>query len=398
MNPAFIDIALERMIFGSLILLSLLIAGILAAGFAYLMAIMARTKKRETMAYDMTTLEIQMPKDNEVKIDAAEQMFASFATLKKSKGWFSFADVDEALVFEIVAKKADIRFYISAPTKIVDLVEKTVYGYYPTADIKKVDEPNIFSQNGKVAFAAMKLAKDGYKPLRTFKDIPNDTLASVTSALSKMDDDEGAIIQLLIRSSKSKMKDAGKSYIKTTKKNESDPTKATFDTDQKTLEKIGDKVTKPWFDSMIRIVVSAQNEDTADAHLRNITNSFTQFNSEYNELDEAKIWFKGGFMMNFIYKFFPVFELPWAPLTSPLSSEELATLFHFPNKSVETPHITWLKAKSAPVSAEVPTEGGTFVGYGYYRGVRRPINIHKKDRMRHIYIIGKTGVGKSELG
>jgi len=147
MNPSFIDAALERMIFGSLVILSLLIAGLLSAGFAYLMAIMARTKKRENMAYDMTTLEIQMPKDNEVKIDAAEQMFASFATLKKTKGWFSFADIDEALVFEIVAKKADIRFYISAPTKIVDLVEKTVYGYYPTADIKKVDEPNIFSQN-----------------------------------------------------------------------------------------------------------------------------------------------------------------------------------------------------------------------------------------------------------
>ena len=398
MDTSFVDIAMQRLFIVSLFFLGLALAVFLTIGFVYLMIIYIRLKKRENMALEMTTIEIMLPKENEIKIDAAEQMFASFSSLKKSHGWFSFMEVDDVLAFEIVGKKSEIRFYVSAPNKIVDLVEKTIYGYYPQADIKKVDEPNIFSENGNVAYAAMKHeSREAYMPLKTYKEIPSDSLASLTSALSKMDDEEGAMIQILIKASDSKLKKAGKSYIKDTKKNEADPTKAKFETDQRTLERIGEKVSKPWFETMIRIVVSAKNQDTADAILRNIKNGFGQFDGESNHLSEAKIWFKGGFMMNFIYKFFPVYQLPWAKLTSELSSDELASMFHFPNKTVETPHLQWLKARSAPVSSEVPTTGGTFLGYGYYRGVRRPINVHLRDRMRHMYIIGKTGVGKSEL-
>jgi FAD/FMN-containing dehydrogenase len=38
------------------------------------------------------------------------------------------------------------------------------------------------------------------------------------------------------------------------------------------------------------------------------------------------------------------------------SSEELATIFHFPNKTVETPHIHWVTSKKAPAPAEIKTE------------------------------------------
>ena len=84
------------------------------------------------------------------------------------------------LAFEIVAKKADIRFYVSVPNKIVDLVEKTIYGFYPSADILHVDEPNIFSENGKVAHGAM-ITKEqtGYLPLKTYRDIPKNIVHEV---------------------------------------------------------------------------------------------------------------------------------------------------------------------------------------------------------------------------
>ncbi|OGK14228.1 hypothetical protein A3H80_00805 [Candidatus Roizmanbacteria bacterium RIFCSPLOWO2_02_FULL_37_19] len=37
------------------------------------------------------------------------------------------------------------------------------------------------------------------------------------------------------------------------------------------------------------------------------------------------------------------------------------------------------------------------MGHGHYRGVRRPVHVLLEDRRRHVYIIGKTGVGKSVL-
>ncbi|MBI4009184.1 DUF87 domain-containing protein, partial [Candidatus Roizmanbacteria bacterium] len=377
-----------------------LVAGLSAAGltllFMYLLIIFFRLKKREQISLEMVTLEIKTPKDNEIKIDVAEQMFGSFSSLKKS-GWFSMFDLDDVLAFEIVGKKADIRFYVSAPSRIIDLVEKTIYSYYPSADIKKVDEPNIYSEGGKIAYGALITKDYPYMPLKVFKDLPSDSLAAVTSALSKMGDDEGAMVQILIRPAESKWKKQGKSYVSSTKKTEANPEKATFKTDPKVLEKIDDKSAKSGFQTAIRFVVSANSKELAGMHVRNIKNAFTQLNSDLNSFKGARIIFKGGFMINFIYKFFPVIELPFAKSISILSSEELGTVFHFPNKTVETPHIQWLKAKTGPVPAEVPQSGGTFIGKGYYRGLKRPVTIGFEDRRRHVYIIGKTGVGKSVL-
>ena len=35
----------------------------------------------------------------------------------------------ETIAFEVIGKKAEIRFYVSAPNRIIDLIEKTIYGY-----------------------------------------------------------------------------------------------------------------------------------------------------------------------------------------------------------------------------------------------------------------------------
>ena len=396
MDPIAVQGITDRLVTFILALIAALSAGGLTFILMYLAIIFLRLKKREQISLEMVTLEVKTPKDNEIKIDVAEQMFASFSSLKKS-GWLSAFDLDDVLAFEIVGKKADIRFYVSAPSRIIDLVEKTIYSYYPSADIKKVDEPNIFSEDGKVAFGALFAKGYPYMPLKLFKDLPSDSLAPLTSALSKMGDDEGAMMQILIRPAGSNWKKMGKSYVASTKKTEANPEKATFKTDPKVLDKIDEKSSKPGFETAIRFVVSAKTKETANIHIRNIKTAYSQLNSDLNNLKGARILFKGGFMINFIYKFFPVFELPFSKSISILSSDELATMFHFPNKTVETPHIQWLKAKTGPVPAEVPQAGGTFLGYGYYRGSKRSVHIGLDDRRRHMYIIGKTGTGKSEL-
>ncbi|MBI2051470.1 type IV secretion system DNA-binding domain-containing protein [Candidatus Roizmanbacteria bacterium] len=387
---------LERLITFVLALFAAAAAGALTLVLIYLVVIYFRLKKREEQSLEMVTVEVRLSKDNEIKIDAAEQMIASFASLKKS-GWTSFLDVDDTIAFEIVGKKADIRFYVSAPAKIIDLVEKTVYGYYPQAEIHRADEPNIFSEDGKVAYAALVQKDYAFMPFKTYKDLPTDPLAAITSALSKLGEGEGTILQVLIRPAASKWKKRGKSYVSHTKKSESDPEKATFKTDPKTLEKIEDKASKSSFDTAVRVVVSSKSPQTANVHLRNIITSMAQFNGDLNNLKKSRIVFKGGFMLNFVYKFFPVLETPFFKSTSVFSADEVASIFHFPNKTVETPHIQWLKSKTAPVSSEVLAEGGVYIGDGFYRGVRRPIHIGLEDRRRHIYIIGKTGVGKSIL-
>ncbi len=355
-----------------------------------------RHRGREERSVDSVLLQIALPRNNETKIDAMEQVFSSLYTIKKG-GWKQNFGVQPAISFELIAKQEDIRFYVWCPKKLQDLVEKQINGGFPEAEIKEVPEIDIFRETGKVAYKALQLSKANYLPLKTFKDLATDPLSTITSTLAKMGPNEAASIQILISPAEGTWQKSGSKFISETKKQESDPEKARFSTSAKTLEAVESKVTKPGFETSIRIAVVSESADIAKSHLDNIVSAFGQFASDTNLLKKRKILNKGAFMEDFLYRYQPMFNIPTTGNRhSILNSEELATIFHFPNKQITTPHIFWLNAKTAPAPAQIPTEG-LFLGNSTYRGITRPVFISDEDRMRHVYIIGKTGTGKSEL-
>ena len=372
-----------------------------AALFFYVLSIWFKNRKRHRESLDSTLLQVTLPRDNEIKIDAAEQFFSSFAGLRKS-GRFSFLKLQPHLTFEIVGLPQDIRFYVNTPNKYRDMVEKQINGSYPDAEIKVVEENqaregyiigneyNIFSKEGKVAFASLKLKSSNYLPVKAYKDLPVDPLSSISSVLAKMTEGEGAAIQFVVSPADSSWKSQGRRYISKVKKAEANPETAKYSADPKELEAIENKISKAGFNVVVRIAVSSSTSEAAEAHLNNIVSVFEQFKGS-NSFTKNKHRLKGLFINDFIYRFQPMWDQ-----TSVLSSEELATVFHFPNKSITTPHIFWLNSKRAPAPAAIP-ESGLFLGRSTYRGLSKNVYMGRDDRRRHMYVIGKTGVGKSEF-
>mgnify|MGYP001581383127 CR=1 FL=1 len=367
---------------------------ILIAG-AFLGLLFFRNRDREERSIDSVLLQVAVPKGNEIKIDAMEQLFASLYSIKKG-GWKQkYTSTQPTVAFELVAKQEDIRFYVWTSKKYQDLIEKQIHGAYPDAEILEITEYNIFPENGYVAYKSLQLKKENYYPIKNYKDLPTDPLALLTSALAKMGKGEAAAVQILISPADSTWQKNGSAFISTTKKQESDPEKARYSVASKTLEAVENKISKPGFEVIIRIVCVSENEASADAHLTNIESAFEQFSGELNGFGGRKVHRKGGFVEDFLYRYQPMFHFI-GNRQSILNSEELATIFHFPNKLITTPHLYWLYAKTAPAPALIPTEG-LYLGVSSYRGIKRPVYISNEDRLRHIYIIGKTGVGKSEL-
>ncbi len=378
------------MLMAGILIISILAAG--SFGAVYFYGIWRRAKERHKKSLDSTLLEISLPRDNEIKIDAAEQLFSSFASLKAPKGIFSFAKVGDSITFEIVAKPQDIRFYVGVPRKLQDMVEKQINGAYPDAQIKEVEDYNIFENEGKVAFAGFALKKEAFKPIKTYKDFALDPLSTITATLGKMQEGEAAAVQFVIANAGDTWKKEGRTHVTDKKKQESNPETAKYSTDPKELEAIEQKITKPGFLTFIRVVVTSSSKEAADAHLSNIEGAFTQFTSPYNSFTKVEPkFFKSMLMVDFIYRHLPLFDKGTV-----LTTEELATVFHFPNKSVESPYINWLAARTAPAPANIPTEG-LYIGKSLFRGQEKPVFIGDDDRRRHMYIIGKTGVGKSEF-
>ena len=130
-------------------LVSVLILTVLISGLLFLtgwgLMLWFKWKDREERSLKLVNLLIAVPQDNEVKIDAMEQILNSFASMYKSakiKIFQSFISQPSASL-EIVGTGDDIKFYLSVPEKYQDLIETQIYSVYAGADIKVVEEPNI---------------------------------------------------------------------------------------------------------------------------------------------------------------------------------------------------------------------------------------------------------------
>jgi hypothetical protein len=349
-----------------------------------------RNKNREEVSLSFVLMEIAVPKDNEVKVDAVEQMFSSLFSLKKGGFWQKFKP-QQHLSLEIVGKKEDIRFYVSCHKDNVELVEKLIAGTYSGVQVKQVDEYNIFYKDAAVAFAELSLKNPSFKPIKTYKDLPVDSLASITASMAKFGDNEAAAIQIIISPSESSWSKSGEGYVSKLKKDEANPEKARFKMNPQEMEAIVNKCGKVGFLTSIRMISVAPNEGMAKANLSNLKSTFSQFAGSQNSFSGKKIRFKQMFMMDFLYRY----QNMWGD-NSVLSTDELATVWHLPNKTIDTPHIYWLAAKAAPATGGFP-DSGLWLGRSIYRGQERNIYMGEKDRMRHTYIIGRTGTGKTEL-
>ncbi len=373
-----------------------MVAGMVVLGvMTYLLILWIRWRKREKDSLDLVTLLVVVPNDNEVKIDAMEPIISSLASMYKP----AKPKILQPLLaqrnasLEIVGTKDDVRFYVCVPKKFEDLIEKQIYSVFTGADIRPVEEPNIYSENGRVEYAWLGLKKSSFYPLKTYKEIPTDPLSSITSTLSKLSEGETVAIQLVVSPTDGSWAKAGRSFISGTKKSESNPEKASYKVDAKQLEAIENKCGKQGFETAIRIVSVAPTEEVAKLNLSNIKACFGQFESPWNRLSSRTIRFKYLFMEDYIYKYQVIY---WLKNKTILSTDEIASIYHFPNKTVETPNIYWLKSKKAPAPVESPQEG-MYIGDNLFRGQTKKFCMTQTDRQRHFYIVGQTGVGKSWL-
>lgn len=79
-----------------------------------------------------------------------------------------------------------------------------------------------------------------------------------------------------------------------------------------------------------------------------------------------------------------------------LSPEELAALWHLPHKGFAAQEIQWIDESNVAVPASAVHDlTGAVIGVNVHAGQQTPIVLSDADRAQHVYMVGKTGVGKS---
>jgi hypothetical protein len=150
--------------FTGLIILILFIASLAPFAFIYY----RRYSLREARSLDYAVLWVKPAKFNEVKIEAAEAMFASLAGIYKT-GVEGLVKGQDDIGFEIVARNDEIFFYVTVPLVLKELVEKTIHSYYPESEIIPV--PDYELTEGKyVDLVELSLRAKPFKAIRRFKE------------------------------------------------------------------------------------------------------------------------------------------------------------------------------------------------------------------------------------
>ncbi len=358
-----------------------------------------RKKDRNEKASDGILMEVRVPRNNEVEIGVAEKMFANLYGIGgKGEGLAENFSVNNCVSFEVIGLPGEIRFYVHCPKKFADLVEKQILGSYQDADVSVVSEYNIFAPGSQIEYARLGLDEDSYCPIRVAEDFTGDPMANVLSTLSKMSENEGALVQLIVAPAESVWQKNGSKFVQKVENNNSDPEKKKMNVSQEKLQAISKKVSKPGLMAEIRIVTSAPDKAIAKMHLDNIIGAFDQYgNPGINRLKKRKIAKNDErkFLYDVIYRRTPEDE------KTILNLEELASLYHFPNKDISTPNIRWLLSKeliaSNEISSDINSKDTIWIGNNHFRGKKKVICFERDDRRRHSYILGQTGTGKSWL-
>ncbi len=254
---------------GLIILTVLLIIGV-AVAFLIIRKKLIKGDRNEK-ASDGVLMEVRVPKENEVEIGVAENMFANLYSIAgKDDGLGKHFSVNNCVSFEMVGLPGEIRFFVHCPRSEAELVEKQILGSYQDADIAVVDEYNIFAPNTQIEYARLVLDESPYCPIRVPENFTGDPLSNILSTLSKISENEGALIQLVVAPTQSVWQKNGVGFVENIEKNNSDPDKKKIHVPQEKIQGISKKVAKPGMVAEIRIVTSAPEKAIAKMHLENI--------------------------------------------------------------------------------------------------------------------------------
>jgi hypothetical protein len=328
---------------------------------------------------DLVTVRVALRRDHEVGREAAEQMLLGLAA-------------SSALVsFELVGDPAGITVQVTARAEDSDRIVSQLEAYFPDATIQ-TDRDRlstlVVDAEAEIETAVIDfgLAHEFMRPLGSVRTFAVDPLIGVASALGALRHGEFAVLQVLFRR-------ARYPWAESIQRAVSDNDGGSFFVDAPEMPRLAaQKVAHPLLAAVIRAAAWSPEQRRAreivsglDRSLRVLanppSNELMPLDDEGYEPEEhaadvlARRSHRSGML---------------------LSSDELVSLVHLPSASVRSPRLLRDVARSR-AAPDVALEHSLVLGENTHRGQTVPVTLGAAHRVRHTYVIGASGTGKSTL-
>lgn len=389
--------------------------------------------KEEWKALHMKLFEIVLPEVGEGQakgikemMGLMEQWYASMQALasdatNKEKNYYS-------LEVGVANGSTIASFYCAVHTDYAPLFEKVVLGIFPSAQVHECkDDYNIFHNHAITAAAYASHSTHPALPIKTYAQMEADPMALILSSFTKIaKNNEGLSLQVLVRPAgtvfakrfgemledlrkgetlkrvidkqsilKESLHVLGKMFepTKTKEQIEKEKEKKPKLEDESASKLIQEKLSKTIVETNIRIIASAESLARTQAIRADLEASFAQFSEingnsiKWQEVEGNK---QKALLHRYSYRLWNEDE------SYPLNLSELATVFHFPMQSKDVSNVQEKGYTQSPAPTDL-SEEGVVLGVNKSRGLDTSIHFGKEDRVRHMYVIGQTGTGKTNL-
>lgn len=354
------------------------------------------------------------------KIALMEQFYSNLS-LVRDKWWKSFLYGKPVFALELTIPSVgeELSFYVAVPRRFLEPVIKIIHGIFPDAHVEETRDYNIFAPDGVSLGSRARLQRGKYYPVRTYQKLEGDPMKALTNVFTQLEKSgEGAALQIIARPAAKKWKSeltkraqnlfhgkSGESALvhslhtlgkeqsqaSPAEQQKSQEMKRLTPREEEVVRMLELKAGKSLFEANIRLLASAKTKERTETILQGLELAFSQFtdpNTNNFIFERVKKKALDQLIFNFSFRSFDEKRM------MVLGSEELTSVFHFPNVFLETPHVKRLKAREASPPPNLPHEG-LLLGYSEFRGETSDIFLLDEDRRRHLYIIGQTGTGKT---
>ncbi len=292
--------------------------------------------------------------------------------------------------------------YVVVPDELLETVEGLIYATFPDAEIYPTkDYTSGFNPAGNaIAGATLNLKFFDVYPIKTYDKFTEDSQSGLFSVMSKIASGEQVWVQIVINP---KNETAG-FHFKRNWASKFARTRQTFHVRDWFRAKTEDSIRKQRkeqangklkqvpYDMVVRCGYIAADPATAQRKLNAIINSFYQFNqTDIQEFSAGKV--QSG------QSFVDLYRKRSLSGSHVAGVNEIATLYHYPN-SDHVPHVVHVLAKKHEPPQDLPKKGTqdiSLFGTTNYHNNYVDFGIKRNDRRRHLYVVGKSGSGKSKM-
>ena len=361
-------------------------------------------------------------------VSSMEQLYAGLLSVGEATlGEPSYFTLELA----VPANRPDLLFYVAVPNRKRELFEKQLHAIFPHAELhEQPADYNVFAEGGVSVGARISLRGRPALPIKEYAEFDYDPLNTIANAFAKIEHvGEGAALQIVVEPRGDRhvkhyrkiltalkegikrdkafglpetmfgemARELGSAFFGPSKPKDEEKRKEVetrqIEANKADVEEVEKKIAAPIIGATIRLIVSSKDAARSHQVLGDISASFNQFaNTRGNEFIVKMV---EGREAKKLFDAFS-FRLPSSE-AAPLSLKELTTLYHFPPKGIESsPHLKQARFTSAPAPLSLP-KTGVLLGTNSYRGSETRAYLSDEDRLRHLYIVGQTGTGKTGL-